>query len=265
MKDQCGCQAGFVPGPQNPKQINGCSPCSYITIEILPANLGDDNPNNIQWAPKKGRWEDKIVVYAANGAAYFYDHNGDYVQFSMGRAGVQSVNNMTGIVNLPNLTLTMGKKTLGKFNAGEPVIINLPIPELGQVAEEDTGYISGALAYQLQQNLQANIDTEIANREAAIATVTTNLTNTQGDLNDLQGNYTTLESSVATLEENLDQSVERDMTIFGDADTVTITKTIGNLKDNSTTYQDLPVPMASETSAGCITAEMYQKLLTLIS
>lgn len=258
--NDCSCKPGFVPAPQNPKQMNGCSPCAYITTELLPANLGDDNPKNLQWAPKKGRWHDKVVVYMANGASYFYDHNGIYTQLSMGQAGVQSVNEMTGIVTLPNLTLKLGEKVLGQFNAGEPVTISLPIPELGEVAEGNGGYISGDLAYQLQQALQASLETEVANRQAGDAGLEEKITNLQSGLSSTADNVNTISQEVDTINQTLDQTVQRDMTIFADEESVTITKTSGNIGAGNNEYNDLPVPMASTTSAGCITATQLAQL-----
>lgn len=264
MDKRCECQPGFVPAPTNPKQANGCSPCSYLTTEILPANLGDDNPKNIQWAPKKGRWHDKIVVYAANGATYLYDHNGEYVQLSMGKAGVQSVNDMTGIVNLPNLTLSNGKSNYGKYNAGKEITILLPIPELGTVTQGDTGYVNGNMAYELEQSVQTSLQTETTEREQSVAQLQGQVTANQLSIDATSGTVGSLTKRVEALDNNLDQLVQRNTTVFSNADTVTVTKTLGNISEASTTYQDTQFPMANENQAGCITAEMYNKIKALI-
>lgn len=257
---ECGCQPGFIPAPTNPKQLNPCSLCQYVEIMVLPENLGTDEPSNIQWAPKVGRWKDKMVVYSANGVIYYYDHNGNYVQLSMGQAGVQSVNGKTGIVTLPGLTLTLNNKTLGQYNAGEAVTIELPVPDLGEVAEGNTGYISGDLAYQLQEALQANINAEASARELADSKNASEISQTQQSLETLQNQYNGTATEMSELQETLEQQVQRDGTIFANQNSVTITKSIGQVSDGSTNFVEMDFPMASEDQAGCITAEQFKSL-----
>lgn len=360
MKD-CHCnepKPGFIPAPHKP---SGCvpKPCDYIKTYFLPASLGTDEAGQ-PYAPKPGAWYDAFVIYEANAAIYFYDHEGVFLH--IGGGGVTSINGETGDINLGTLTISMNGEQLAQYNASQSVELDLPIPVLGEIATGNTGYINGDMAHELQAKLslalatetgareeadealsaglktestarkaadaalqtninsaielsqkstellQTNINTEVTNRineDNAIraeiqaqsgssqAAITAEETARKAADETLQNNITTNQTSIATntsdiaslktktdstdaaltqLAEEvtnnadaLNQTVQRDTTIAADDSTVTITKTIGNIKDNTSAETALPLPVASETTAGVMSPAIYTSFQNVAS
>lgn len=119
MKD-CHCnepKPGFIPAPHKP---SGCvpKPCDYIKTYFLPTSLGTDEAGQ-PYAPKPGAWYDAFVIYEANAAIYFYDHEGIFLH--IGGGGVTSINGETGDITLGTLTISMNGGQLAQYNAGQSV------------------------------------------------------------------------------------------------------------------------------------------------
>lgn len=371
MKD-CHCnepKPGFIPAPHKP---SGCvpKPCDYIKTYFLPTSLGTDEAGQ-PYAPKPGAWYDAFVIYEANAAIYFYDHEGVFLH--IGGGGVTSINGETGDITLGTLTISMNGEQLAQYNAGQSVEVDLPIPALGEIATGNTGYINGDMAHELQANLslalatetgareeadealstglqteatarknadeelkrlintqgseatsaiaaetearedadnalQTNINNEItartnadnelreaissqssdaqsaitaeeAARKAADKTlqdnITANQTNIATNTSDIaslktktdttDANLTQLAEKVANNVEALNQTVQRDTTITADDSTVTITKTTGNIKDSTSAETALPLPVASETTAGVMSPAIYTSFQNVAS
>lgn len=378
MKD-CNCNQpipGFIPAPGKP---HACvpKPCDYVKTYFIPSSLGTDEAGQ-PYAPKPGAYHDAFVVYEANRAIYFYDHQGVYLYITGG--GVTSLNGQTGDITLGNFTISMNGEQLAQYNGSEPVAVDLPIPVLGEIATGNEGYITGDMAHTLQANimlalanetgerkaadqalstglqteatarknadaelktlisneakareldrdnlqtninnavnlttksvelLQTNINAEVnarvkadnelreligqgggsadelveaeaKARQEADETLQTDITQNTTAINNLKNTVDSLATRSDTLETNLtdladevtsnadalDQNIQRDTAIAGNASTVTLTKTLGNIKDNTSSETTLSFPVANETMAGVMSPAVYTSLQNLAS
>lgn len=366
----CDCnerRPGFIRAPRR----GGCipKPCDYIKTYFLPANLGTDEEGQ-PYAPKPGAEHDAFVVYQANGAIWFYDHQGVPLHITGG--GVTSVNGETGDIVLGTLTVRMNGEQLAQYNAGQSVEVDLPIPELGEIATGNTGYITGDMAHELKaqlllalanetgareeadealstglqteatarkdedaklasqinsiqqgtteaidnlqtninalynkeaedvKNLQANINaigekqstdkTEleaqiqsntdlITQQETRVASNTTaiqenaknieannaGIAAAQKDISDNKEAIAVLQQSSSDTSTTLNQNVQRDTTITTNPSTVTLTKSLGNVGEKTSTDTEIALPVASETQAGVMSASVYQSLQEVAS
>lgn len=270
------CQPGFIAGPNVSTKKSGCdlTPCPTFKTYVLPKNLGTDASDQ-PYAPKLGAWTNAIVVYEANGAEYLYDNQGVFTKIGgtgLGGGDVNSVNGEKGDVVLKQLIVSMNNQELARYNGGQIVSLNLPIPALGEVGQSNTGYITGDMVYQVQQALEALVSQETTNREGAINQVNSNIQNVTEQLNQTNQNVTQVQNSLQTAQENisslqgesssteelLNQNVQRDTTVETTASTVTITKTTGNISTSSSETTQIPLPVASEEQAGVMNAATYQ-------
>ena len=384
----CDCnerRPGFIRAPRR----GGCipKPCDYIKTYFLPANLGTDEEGQ-PYAPKPGAEHDAFVVYQANGAIWFYDHQGAPLHITGG--GVTSVNGETGDIVLGTLTIRMNGEQLAQYNAGQSVEVDLPIPELGEIATGNTGYITGDMAHELKAQLLLALANETGAREEADEALSTGLQTeatarkdedaklasqitklqqgTADDINNLQTNInalyekestdvnnlqlninnlatkhtqditglrteiddieqqqstdkteleaqiqsntdliaqqeTRVSSNTTAIQENtknieandadiaaaqkdisdnktaitalqqsssdtsatLNQNVQRDTTVTTNPSTVTLTKSLGNVGEKTSTDTEIALPVASETQAGVMSASIYQSLQEVAS
>lgn len=199
MKDcgcggECGCGYGpnVVPGPClipkcHPKKVN-----PRIKIEVLPANAGTDEEGQ-PFAPKLGANFNAFVQYSANGAIYYYNERGIYLNISPGNCS-KVEDTLTTVVNNQNELFAPTVEALDVATYEDLTNVNpSDIPSGGKVyvekdelhndesslyywdtASEKWMYQGPASPYYTRdflnkaiENLQANINAEVNAREAA--------------------------------------------------------------------------------------------------
>lgn len=130
----------------------------------------------------------------------------------------------------------------------------------------------------LQENINKEVEARIAGDKANSDATTAAI---DGVKEDVQKNAIAIsqnEQNIAQAQENItnitneiteikteaseayDKEVQVDTQVTGNDSTVSITKTVGNLKDDNTQDTELPLPVASETQAGVINPATYKQI-----
>lgn len=101
----------------------------------------------------------------------------------------------------------------------------------------------------VKADVQANTQA-IAQNAQSIAQAQNNIANINNEITEIR----------VEADDAYDKDVQVDTAVSGNDSTVTITKTIGSLKDDNTQDTELPLPVASETQAGVINPATYKQI-----
>lgn len=203
-----------------------CEPVLFHRVDY-PASLGDDTTVDVNELDYRN-----VLLVFANDHVYIYSSDG---------IPTQLVGDAQDVSALKAQIEALGGQLVEETTAREDADTTLG----NQIAtlQNDLG--------QAVSELQADVANEALERDEADQ----KLQNQISDLNEsVETQLDSLDASITALE---DATVQKDTSVSANDSTVTITKTTGELTAAGT-ETDLPLPVASETSAGVMNASTYQ-------
>lgn len=272
------CTPGAVKAPRyNKASACGSDSTQLVTVKI-PLEKGGDGPND-PLAPKLGAWRNTVVVYEKTSSVYLYDVNGVYtnltgtdyaaailaMQDQIAAVTTTADNAATAVstetterkaadLALQNQITTNMNGLLTETVAREQAITDLTA-QVNQASSAASGAASGiadetAAREAADTELQQAITAEATARETADTAI-------KGDVAANTQAITTLQQQAGQPVPGLDKTVQLDTAVVADAANVNIVKTLGELDSEQTTQTSLPLPVASESQAGIISAETF--------
>lgn len=277
-KNNCNCSSGVVTSPE----YNSASSCeqepTQLRTVVIPATKGGDGEHDV-YAPTLGRWRNTVVVYAKNNAVYLYDVNGVYTNLTgtdwapqiaaaaTAAANAQSTADQTA-TTLQNYEVEVNGKLLTLTNdlAAQQAALATETTNRTEADSALSDQISG-LSTQVQ-GLGTSVGQQGTKLDAAITELQTNInaeTNARTEsVEELQTNINANANAIANLEATVGseaggftKELMLDLTSQAGSDTVTLTKITGNLGTTETTETEIPLPVASTTQAGVLSANDY--------
>lgn len=277
-KNNCNCNPGVVTSSEyNSATSCGQEPTQLRTV-VIPATQGGDAEHD-PYAPKLGMWRNTVVVYEKNNAVYLYDVNGVYTNLTgtdwgtqIATVATESANAMAVANQTANGLQVYEVEANGKLLklTNDLVAAQAALTAEATARTEADNALSdqlSGLSTQVQQlgtsvgaqgtkldeaitDLQTNINAEANARTESVEELQTNINaNTNAIAN--------LEATVGAEAGGFTKELVLDLTAQPGSDTVTLTKTTGNLSTTATEQTDITLPVASENQAGILSAEDY--------
>lgn len=289
LMNNCNCQPGVVTSPSYNTASTCETPPTQLHTVVIKDTEGDDSANS-PYAPRLGAWQNKIVFYAKNKAVYLYDVNGVYTNLT-GTDWGSTIDNLQATLSSLQTTVVANKTAADQAIAALQASYNSLQQDFSEMAADFNGKLNdqntaiGNLTSQVgnavadNSALQRDLAAETTARTEAVDMVTQALQaetterkdadqNLQTAITEATATATAAQAAAEAATTATQKAVVFEVGAGSDVSTVTLTVTTGVLNQETTSDNELALPVASETQAGVMNSSMYsafQGALTTIN